>query len=209
MKARVLFLAIVMLTFLLPGAVLAQQFFDYVGMTMLPAAEGEAATMYATVGDPAPATTPLPLDFANYEYTIVVTDLTLVSDAFPELYAGGTITLYQDDATVADYAAPGTFTDGEALLVGTVTLDLFHMADVMPGNLTGSGTGNVDWTGGTHLNDFAPEDQTGWTFVVASNSGSGLLEEGYDEVWDGKVEPDGTIVDTDKASWDEVKGRWN
>lgn len=161
--------------------------------------------MYATVGDPAPFTTPLPLDFANYEYTIVISGLTLVTDAFPEVYAGGMITLYQDNGTAADPAMPATFTDGEAMLVGTLSLDLFHMSDVIPSNQTGNGTGNVDWTGGTHLNDFAVADQDGWTFVVATNAGSALLADGFDEVWDGKVEPEGIIVDTDKVTWDQLK----
>ena len=205
MKARILILAIVMLTFLLPGAVMAQQFFDFLGMALLPDGAGDSLTLYAQVADAQPATTPLPLDFANYGYTLVVSDLVLVTDAFPEVYASGTITLYEDNGTPADYAMPGTFSDGTALLVGNLSLTLYHLSDVMPSNTLGNGTGVVDWVGGTRLNDFAPSDQSDWTFVVSTNSGSGLLEDGYDEVWDGKVEPQGVIVGTDKVSWDEVK----
>ncbi len=205
MKARILFLAIVMLTFLLPGAVMAQQFFDYFGMTLLPDTVGDSLVMYAEVRDPAPATTPLPLDFDNYEYTMVITDLELVTDGFPEVYANGTIAIYEDNGTSADYAATGTFTDGTALLVGNVSMEIYHLSHVIPTNTTGNGTGTVDWIGGTNLNDFAPGDQVGWTFVVGTNSGSGLLEPGYDEVWDGKVEPVGVIVGTDRVTWDELK----
>lgn len=205
MKARVLFLAIALLTLLLPGAVMAQQLFDFIGMALLPDGTGDTATMYATVGNPAPLETPLPLDFANYEYTIVITGLTLDAAGFPENYSGGTITLYQDNGTAADYAAPGTFTDGEALLIGDLTLELYHMSVIMPSNLTGNGTGIVDWTGGTQVDEFAPEDQSGWIFFVETNAGSGILEDGYDEVWDGKVEPEHILVDTEEVTWDELK----
>jgi len=205
MKARILFLAIVMLTFLLPGAVMAQQFFDYFGMTLLPNGVGDSLTMYAEVRDPAPAVAPLPLDYDNYQYTLVITDLELVADGFPEIYANGTITLYEDNGTTADYASPATFTDGTAILVGAVSMEVYHLSNVIPTNTTGNGTGTVDWIGGTNLNDFAPEDQLGWTFLVATNSGSGLLEPGYDEVWDGKVEPQDIIVSTDRVTWDKLK----
>lgn len=205
MKTRVLILAIATLALLLPGAVMAQQLFDYIGMTLLPDAVGGTATMYATVADPAPQETPLPLDFANYEYTIVISGLTLDAAGYPEMYSGGTITLYQDNATAADYAVPSTFTDGEALLVGDLSVELYHFSVIMPSNQTGNGSGTVDWVGGTQLNEFAPEDQDGWTFVVATNAGSELLVDGYDEVWDGKVEPRTFIVDTDDVTWDKLK----
>ena len=188
---------------------MAQQLFDFYGMALVPAMEGETLTMYSYVRDASPATTPLPLDFDNYEYTLVVTDLVLVTDAFPEVYANGTISLFQDNVTLADYAAPGTFGDGTAILSGVITsLNLYHMGDLIPGDTTGNATGTVDWTGGSNINDIAPEDQTGWVFLSPTNSRTESVEPGYDEAWDGKVEPETPIVDTEKVSWGELKARF-
>ena len=63
MKIRLLLLVIILSAFALPGAVMAQQLFDYFGMALLPAAEGESLTLYSVVRDGSPATTtPIPLD---------------------------------------------------------------------------------------------------------------------------------------------------
>ena len=85
MKTRLLFLTIVTVAFLLPGAAMAQQLFDFYGMALLPANVGGTATMYSVVRDASPAATPLPLDFDNFEYTLVVTDLHLDSAPLPDL----------------------------------------------------------------------------------------------------------------------------
>ena len=82
------------------------------------------------------------------------------------------------------------------------------MRTLFPGAVVGSVDGFVDWTGGANLDDIAPEDQVDWTFVNAGNSSSGLLEPGYDEVWDGKVEPQEPIVANENESWGKVKTRF-
>ncbi|MBU2500082.1 hypothetical protein KJ682_02020, partial [bacterium] len=61
----------------LPVAVQAQQLFDFNGQALLPAGTGGTLTMHSIVYDAAPATPPIPLDFANYEFTIVVENLIL------------------------------------------------------------------------------------------------------------------------------------
>lgn len=206
MKTRLLFLAIVMLTLALPVAATAQQWFAYDGMALLPASVGQTVTMYGFVRDGSPAiVTPIPLDFANYEYTLVVSGLVWDTDAFPDAYSNGTITIYQDAGTGADYGAPGTFTDGQVILSGVINqLNIYHYSDI--GSMTnGSGVGTVDWTGGLNLDDIAPVDQSGWTFVVGTNSRSDLVEPGYSEAWNGKVEPEIPIVGTDKITWDKLK----
>ena len=207
MKKRLLLLTIVLTAVALPGAATAQQLFDYLGMALLPAAEGGSLTMYGIIRDGAPATTtPIPLDFANFEYTLVVTDLVLVTDAYPEVYANGTIAIYRDGMTLADYAASGSFYDGSIILSGVVTtLSVYHYSDLAPTLTGGYGTGLVDWTGGANLSDIAPDDQDAWVFWTATNSGSSLLEPGYDEVWDGKVEPESPVVSTENLSWDAIK----
>ncbi len=201
MKTMMKGLLIVLVVAALPLGASAQQLFDFTGQALSPAGVGGMLTMYSVVFDPAPAETPIPLDFANYEFTLVVEGATLVADGMVKTYAGGTVTIYQDSGTAADYASPVTLTDGTAILVGNFTSLSHFVPPVGPG----SASGTVDWVGGTRLNDMAPEDQLGWSFFSATNPNSGLLEPGYDEVWDGKTEPVDIIVDTESASMSKVK----
>ena len=199
MKTRLLLLVMVMLA--LPGAAMAQQVFDFYGMALLPAVEGESLTMYGIVREGDHTTTPIPLDFYNYEYTIAVTDLVLNTDANPQLYANGLIVLYQDSTPDADFGSPGTFTDGTVILSGLVTsLERWVFTSTL-----GNAMGMVDWTGGSSLNEMALEDQVGWAFLSPTNNSTTLVEAGYDEAWDGKVEPESPVVDLEKVSWDGLK----
>ncbi len=202
MNKRLLVMAIVSLAFLLPGAAMAQQVFDFYGMALLPSAVGESLTMYSEVRDASPLfTTPLPLDFDNYDYTLVVSDLVLDVDANPQVYSNGSLTIYQDAVTVADYTDPSSFTDGLPILTGVITsLNRWVFTATM-----GNAMGTVDWIGGSNINDIAPEDQAGWAFLCPINLNAASVEPGYDEVWDGKVEPESPIVGIDKVSWDELK----
>ncbi len=185
----------------LPMAANAQQLFDFNGQAILPAGVGGTLTMFSEVFDASPATTPLPLDFANYQYTLVIEGLMLDVDGFTQQYSGGTLTLYQDASTAADFANMATFTDGEAILVGTfVNLS----RTVFPSGV-GSVAGTVDWTGGTRLDDIAPEDQPGWSFLSGTNNGADQTLPGFDEQWDGKVEPRDLIVGDEASSFGSVK----
>jgi hypothetical protein len=159
------------------------------------------------VNDPAPATTPLPLDFANFQYTLVITNLQLISGAgtvaSPQNYAGGTLAIYEDNGTAADYTNPATFSDGTAILIG----NLSSLNRTMFTTTLGSAAGTVDWVGGTQLNDIAPADQLGWPFLTGISARSTVVEPGYDEQWDGKCEPQAPIVDVEERSWGSVKSQ--
>ena len=197
MKTRLMILLIAVLVTTLPVAAQAQQLFDFLGQTILPAGVGGTLTMYSVMNDPAPATTPIPLDFANFEYTLVVTDLVLDVDGNPQQYSGGAIVIYEDAMTAADYAFPATFTDGTAILVGVVT----SLDRTMFTSTLGSVLGSVDWVGGTRLGDIAAEDQFDWPFFSGVNGMASQVVDGYDEAWDGKVEP----VAAENMSWGDVK----
>jgi len=119
-------------------------------------------------------------------------------------YAGGTITIFEDAGTTADYALPGTFFDGTAILSGT----FFSLDRTMFTATLGSAIGEVDWTGGTRLNDMMPQDQTGWPFFTGINAMANQVVEGYDEAWDGKVEPHDPIVPNETINWSELKSRF-
>ena len=199
-KITTLLLALVLLA--VPAS--AQQLFDFLGQADVPDGVGGSLSMYSIMPEISPPVyPPLPLDFDNYEYTLVVTDLALDdlgSGTYPiQAYSGGTIAIFEDAGTAADYANTGTFIDGTAILTGNVT---FLMRQVFTGTL-GTVSGGVDWTGGSRLDDIAPGDQLGWTFLAGINLNN--AEPGFDEQWDGKVEPQGPIVETQKSTWGDFK----
>ncbi|HKK72330.1 MAG TPA: hypothetical protein VKA86_14035 [Candidatus Krumholzibacteria bacterium] len=186
------------LALLAPSAASAQQFFDFDGQATGYTTVGDVVTMVAVVGDPG-VDTPLPLDFASFQYTIVVEslDVDLISGNTTGLVTG-TIALYEDDGTPADFADASTFTDGTALLTGEVeSLAITQFTATL-----GSGSGLVDWTGGSRISDFRPSDRENWAFVVNT---SPATASGYDHRWDGKVEPQEPVVDTEVRSWGGVK----
>ncbi len=185
----------------IPLAAGAQQLFDFNGQALLPADVGGQLTMYSEVFDASPVTTPIPLDFANYEFTLVVTGLVLDVDGMTQTYSGGTITLYQDAATTADYTSLPTFTDGVAILIGNIP----SLNRTMFPTGIGSLAGVVDWVGGSRLDDIAPEDQANWGVLSGINSGVNSALPGFDEMWDGKVEPHEPIVDNETSTFGAVK----
>lgn len=203
MKMRVLILATALLAFAVPATAQTEQFFDFLGQAQVPAAVGGTLSMYSVVNEALPATTPLPLDFANYEYTLVITGLVLDVDGSTQVYSGGSIVLYEDNGTAADYAATGTFVDGTPLLSGTFTI----LNRTMFTSTIGTVNGYVDWTGGTRLDDIAPWDQDHWAFLPGVNTRNAV--EGFDEVWDGKLEPEVPIVGSDNITWDQLKSLFN
>lgn len=186
-----------------PGLSSAQQLFDYNGQAIVPGAGGGSATAYLPIDEAGVIDTPLALDFANYDYTIVVvTGISSVVGGTTE-FLPGTITIYEDNATVADYGDPSTFTDGTVILSGSI----YDFSITFLLSTLGSGLGSVDWTGGTRIDEFAPADRTGWAFVVTASTRSTVLVPGYDQNWDGKVEPLEPVVDTEESSISEMKTR--
>jgi hypothetical protein len=203
MMTRITLLLLALLLVAVPAS--AQQLFDFLGQAVIPGNPGGALSMDSVIRDPSPGTTPIPLDFANYEFTLVISDLTLMSGdgsvEDPQNYMGGTLTIFQDNTTAADYANPATFSDGTAILIGTFTT----MSRTMFTTTLGSAAGSVDWTGGARLDDIAPSDQLGWPFLTSISARAENVEPGYDEEWDGKCEPEEPIVDVTPMSWGSVK----
>lgn len=189
-----------------PQTAAAQQWFDFNGQALLPAVVGDDATAYLVVNNNGVIDTPIALDFDNFEYTIVVTGLTMTvdnGDAGGKSFSGGTIVLYEDNSTAADFTSPATFSDGTAILSG----DLVSFNRVLFTSTNGSGQGDVNWTGGTRVGEFAPADLLGWSFLVSISTRSTVTEPGYDENWDGKVEPLEPVVSDGKSSVGELKSR--
>lgn len=178
------------------------QWFDFNGQTLLPDAIGGNLTMVSKITNNGTVDTPLPLTgVINDRYTLVISGLQLLSDdGINQTYSGGTIQIIEDDATLADFADQSSFTDGTVILEGTFT----QFVRVDFGTIQ-SGSGTVDWTGGSRIDEIAPADRLGWAFVVSISNRSSVLEPGYDENWNGKVEPGDPIVDADVRTWGQIK----
>lgn len=179
----------------------AVQLFDFDAQAIVPASVGGTATVVGRIVNGQAVTTPIPLDFANYEYTIVVTGLVLDAAGTTSFFSGGAVAIYQDAATASDWANPASFSDGTAILTGT----LATFSRTMFTATLGSGTGFVDWTGGSRLGDLAPPDRTGWPFLTSVSRAASQVQPGYGERWDGKVEPKQEVVGTEQLSWSELK----
>jgi hypothetical protein len=202
MRIKLFVIALGVLVLASPAPVFAQQLFDFNGQAELPALVGGTLNMYSVVFDAAPATTPLPLDFANFEYTLVITGLTLSIDGPTQSYLNGTIALYEDNGSAADFTNQATFTDGTAILSGAIS----SLSRTLLIGSIGTVAGNVDWTGGSRLNELAPPDHFNWSILSGTNTNGALP--GYDDVWDGKVEPQEPVVSTERTSVGALKGRF-
>ncbi len=194
-------LTLALCQFTLAGTAAAVQFFDFDAQAIMPTAVGSSAEVYGIVVNGSAVDTPLPLDFANFEYTVVVTGLVMDSSGTTSEFSNGTVVIYEDAATAADWANTASFSDGVPVLSGTLATFQHTMLTVSLGN----GQGMVDWTGGSRLNDLAPADQTGWPFLTAVSRSVTQVVPGYTEKWDGKIEPTEEVVATELQSWSGVK----
>lgn len=200
MKNRLMTTLLLSAVVAIAAPVSAQQLFDFNGQAVVPDVVGGSLSLHAVVLDAAPATTPIPLDFANFEYTLVVTGLTLDVDGITQVYSNGVIALYEDAATAADFSSTGTFTDGTAILTGAVT----DLNRTMFTSTLGSVLGHVDWTGGTRVGELAPVDRLAWPLLSGVNASASQTEPGFDENWDGKVEPQEPIAN-DEIGFGQLK----
>lgn len=199
---NLLLTALAALVLAVPMTASAQQWFDFNGQTLLPAAIGDDLTMVAKITNNGSIDTPIPLTGTIVDrYTLVITGLQLLSDdGTYQNYSGGTIQIIEDDGTLADFGDQGTFTDGTVILEGT--FDQFVRTDF---GVLQSGSGTVNWNGGSRIDEIAPADRLGWAFVTSISNRSTVTEPGYDENWNGKVEPEDPIVDGEVRTWGQLK----
>lgn len=199
----------VLLLIATPQLVQAQtQAFDFLGQADLPVGVGGTLTMYSVIQEgSALVVPPIPLDFANFDYTVVITDLVLDVDGNFQSYSGGTVTIWEIANDSADYGNLATFTAGTAILVGD--LNSMTRSDVTqpfpPFNRSITINGDLDWTGGTRVDDLAPADQIGWHLFASANPDPAIVEPGFDEEWDGKIELDRLVVPSSDSSMGKLK----
>lgn len=193
--------------------------FDYEDPNLNPSAFGELGSGYVSLGMCPGVFAPLVSDTSLYEYTYVINGLTSlnVTPIGPDFivvdYGSGTFTLYEDSrgsGTAATFGvnppnatAPGTFNDGTAILVGT--LSSFQIVyNVSSGS--GSFEGNLTFNGGTQLGNLPITQRDGWTFAGLSGN-STEVPTGYAHQVDGQVFLNKPTL-TQKSSWGSLKSRY-
>ncbi len=204
-----------------PPAARAQSLlFDYVGFDYEspnpdPLTFGEAGSGYVGVGTVPFLFAPLVSNTVANEYTYVMQGLTPTGvQAFGPFriinYSTGSITIYEDaklGGTTADFGnnppnavAPATFTDGSAVLVGSLTNFQF-VFDTSSGSGSFEAVFNV--TGGAQLANFPLNQRKGWTFSGATSNALNIPQ-GYAHQVDGQ-----TFLDAPSAarrtSWGQLK----
>lgn len=208
----------------IPAAQAQLLLFDYVGYDyespdLDPSTFGAVGDGYRGVGFVPVLFAPLVSDQANNEYTYYFDGLIAVNrqvfGSFVVIdYAGpGTLTIYEDakpGGTAADYGtnppsavSPATFTDGTAILVGSLT-GFRYILNLSTGS--GSFESVFTVTGGSQFANFPANQLQGWTFAGTTQN-TLSVPPGYDHQVDGQTflnEPVPARSDT----WGGLKRRY-
>jgi hypothetical protein len=175
--------------------------FDFNGYAIVPTTVGGILTMRSVLTNNGVVPTPISLDFANNQYTLVVIGTLASAAGIAQYYSPATIEIWEDPiagGTAADYANAGTFTDGTLILSGAFDGNLIR--NTFTPNL-GNFVGGVDFSGGSRLGDLVtPQD---WPFGGGWSRSVTTIPAGYDEQWDGKI--DIAPVAVEDQTWGGVK----
>jgi hypothetical protein len=217
--------ALLACTAAIPAAQAQQLLFDYVGFdyefpVVVPGTFGAVGNGYVGLGEVPVLESPLVSDQTNYEYTYVLSGVTAtVRNVAPPFlvitYTGpGTLTVYEDSrsaGTAFDYGvnppngtAPGSFTDGTAILVGNITNFVYIL-----NTATGSGSYDASFTavGGTQIGNIPVGQRGGWTFSGVTSNSTVSIPPGYAHQVDGQtLIPQPTAAHT--ASWGQIKRKY-
>jgi hypothetical protein len=183
--------------------------FDFNGYAIVPTLIGGQLTVRTVLTNNGVVPTPIALNFALNQYTLVVTGTLASAAGIAQQYSPASISMYEDPiggGTAADYATPATFTDGTLILSGSfdgnLTRNTFPTA---PPNRLGSFVGKVDFTGGTRVGDLVtPQD---WPFGGGWSRSVTTIPAGYHEQWDGKI--DLAPVAVELKTWGAVKQQYD
>ena len=187
--------------------------FDYESPNPNPGTFGEPGSGYVGLGTVPFLFAPLVSNTALNEYTFVIEGLSPTSampvGSFDIInYSSGSVTIYEDakaGGTQATYTAPGpivppTFTDGTAILVGTLTN--FQLV-IDTSNGVGSFEAVFNATAGSQIGNFPLSQRTGWTF--SGTTGEALnIPPGYSHQIDGQTFLDAAVA-ARRMSWGRLK----
>ena len=174
--------------------------FDFNGYAQVASAVGQPLVVRTLLTNNGVVPTPIPLDFVNFEHTLVIQGTLTSVVGIAQHHAGALIAIYSDarvGGTAASYASPATFTDGTLILSGTFD-DLIRTT--FTPNL-GNFSGDVTFSGGTRLGEMSPVD--GWPCGGGWSRSVTGIPAGYQENWDGKI--DLSTVAVEPRSWGSVK----
>lgn len=230
---KVLAPAALLIALLMTAHVMAGSEFLFDGYAVYsPAPDQVGATMdvYGILSTVGGVPTPIALDMDNFEYTVHVADMAIATyDEFPAIppiigprkvltFAGGMLRIYADaivGGTAADFAAPGTFTDGEPILFAGVkdnwTLNLMDGSITPDGVYTGSGAGFCDFIGGTQLDAITVAEYylDDWNFlgldISDDNPPATPVPAGYDRSFKVKLTPPNDPTPTVETTWGKIK----
>jgi len=173
--------------------------FDFSGYAQIPGSVGGTLILRSVLVNNGVVPTPIPMDFTTKQHTLVASG-TLTAGS-PQPYTPATVDLYSDaisGGTAANYASPGTFTDGEHILSGVFDGPLSRSTFT---STLGSFIGKVNWTGGTRLGELSVTN--GWPFGGGWSRRVSGIPAGYQEAWDGKV--DFNAVGVELSPWGAIK----
>ena len=204
-----------------PAASAQTLIFDYVGFDYEspnpnPGTFGEPGSGYVGVGYVPNLFLPLVADTVNNQYTYHFSGLTPVGSSVigPYTiinYSPGTLSVYEDPKSTGTYGdfgvnppngvSPGTFTDGNLYLQGSLTGFQFVINN---SNGTGSFESAFTVTGGSQYgNVFAAGQLNGWTFA-GSSSNALNIPAGYEHQIDGQTFLNAP-TSSKRTSWGNIK----
>ena len=183
-----------------PGAQAADPAnFDFNGYAIVPTTIGGTLTMRSVLTNNGVVPTPIPLDFVNYQHTLVVVGTLASTAGIVQYYNPATIEIWSDPkvgGTAAAYAVPATFTDGTLILAGVFG------GNLQRGTLVHNFVGSVNFASGSRLGDLLTPNS--WPLAGSWNRVVSGIPSGYHEMWDGKIDPAPVAVEPQK--WGALKG---
>jgi hypothetical protein len=167
---------------------------------------GNDYTAYATLDAVQPD--PWYAFLAGQEYTVVITTTVTAAYENPAMilnveFADAVVEIYEDNTTPADYANPGTFTDGVLVLSGIAS----NMAGQRP-NFSGFNwdvTGSVSFDGGAGLGGLLCEGPIGMNDFIAFQQPPINPPNGYREAYNVDWFCEGT-TSVEQSTWGRMKG---
>jgi len=177
--------------------------FDFNGYAIVPASVGGQLVMRSVLTNNGVVPTPIALNFTLNQYTLVVVGtLAAINVATGRHdYNPASVAIYEDPiggGTAANYAVPGTFTDGTQILAGNFDGNLVRNRFT---TTLGNFVGKVDFTGGSRIGDLVTLQD--WPFGGGWSRTISGIPAGYHENWDGKI--DLAVVSVTPSQWGAVK----